>query len=59
MTLNSPLTRRHNLPIQPTPLIGREALLQAACKQLLSGEVRLLTLTGPPGAGRLARGERA
>jgi predicted ATPase/DNA-binding NarL/FixJ family response regulator len=45
------------LPAQLTPLIGREREVEAACRTLLDGEVRLLTLTGPGGVGktRLAR----
>jgi hypothetical protein len=42
----------HNLRLQPTPLIGREQELQAARQQLLSDEIRLLTLTGPAGIGK-------
>jgi predicted ATPase/DNA-binding CsgD family transcriptional regulator/tRNA A-37 threonylcarbamoyl transferase component Bud32 len=50
-----------NLPVPLTPLVGREQDLQAACARLLRPEVRLLTLTGTPGAGKtrlaLALGE--
>ncbi len=42
----------HNLPEQPNALLGRDQELKAARKQLLSGEVRLLSLTGPPGVGK-------
>ena len=42
----------HNLPLQPTPLVGREQELATARDQLLSGEVRPLTLTGPGGVGK-------
>ena len=41
-----------NLPIQPDALIGRQSELQAITHLLQSGQVRLLTLTGPGGAGK-------
>jgi predicted ATPase/DNA-binding SARP family transcriptional activator len=44
--------RPTNLPVQPTPLIGRRRELAALAAQLRSAEVRLLTLTGPGGAGK-------
>src|SRR3989442_4788616 len=45
-------THPYNLPVQPTPLIGREREV-AAVQQLLQREdVRLLTLTGPGGSGK-------
>jgi predicted ATPase/DNA-binding CsgD family transcriptional regulator len=48
----APPRRPHNLPAQPTPLIGREADLAAAADRLSAAEVRLLTLTGPGGVGK-------
>jgi predicted ATPase/class 3 adenylate cyclase/Tfp pilus assembly protein PilF len=43
---------RNNLPLQPTPLIGREKEVSEVC-DLLGGEAtRLLTLTGPGGIGK-------
>jgi ATP-dependent Clp protease ATP-binding subunit ClpA len=43
---------RNNLPLQPTPLIGREKEVAEVC-DLLGGEAtRLLTLTGPGGTGK-------
>jgi hypothetical protein len=45
-----------NLPAQSTPLIGREAEVEAATKLLLRPEVRLVTLTGPGGTGKTRLG---
>src|SRR5437764_815710 len=41
-----------NLFVPLTPLIGREQVLRAAHARLSRSEVRLLTLTGPGGAGK-------
>ncbi|HEV2919284.1 MAG TPA: hypothetical protein VG673_08590, partial [Actinomycetota bacterium] len=40
------------LPQSPTPLIDREAELAALDRALATPEIRLLTLTGPPGVGK-------
>jgi predicted ATPase/DNA-binding winged helix-turn-helix (wHTH) protein len=47
-----PSGRRYNLPIPRTSLIGREREIAEASDLLLRGDVRLLTLTGPGGAGK-------
>lgn len=49
-------TRFNNLPAQSTPLIGREAEIEAVTQLLLRPEVRLLTLTGPGGTGKTRLG---
>jgi predicted ATPase/DNA-binding CsgD family transcriptional regulator len=41
-----------NLPLPPTPLLGREPEIMAIDEELGARSVRLLTLTGPPGVGK-------
>ncbi len=42
----------NNLPLQSTPLVGREKEVGEVVERLRSEEVRLLTLTGPGGTGK-------
>lgn len=42
----------HNLPIQPTPLIGREREVERLMTLLNREDVRLVTITGPGGVGK-------
>jgi predicted ATPase len=42
----------HNLPAQPTTLIGRDAELAALHQMLTTAGARLITLTGPGGIGK-------
>ena len=45
-------SRPTNLPVQPTPLIGREQDVDQLAGLLLRDDVQLVTLTGPGGAGK-------
>src|SRR5690606_34812850 len=49
---------KHNLPAQPTPLVGRDDDVREIRRLLESGNHRLVTLVGPGGMGktRLALG---
>jgi predicted ATPase/transcriptional regulator with XRE-family HTH domain len=46
------IKHKHNLPAQLTSFVGRGAALGRIREGLLRDEVRLLTLTGPPGSGK-------
>jgi predicted ATPase/class 3 adenylate cyclase/DNA-binding CsgD family transcriptional regulator len=49
-------TRPNNLPAQPNAFIGREEQVAAVIALLRRPDVRLLTLTGPGGAGKTRLG---
>lgn len=46
------LSKPQRLPPRPTRLIGREQELHAVCALVLRPDIRLLTITGPPGVGK-------
>lgn len=50
--LKSQTQTRSNLPVPPTPLLGREHALASTRAALQRDDVRLLTLTGPGGIGK-------
>jgi predicted ATPase len=45
-------TRPNNLPLQPTPFLGREEQVGHVVDLLSREDVRLLTITGPGGVGK-------
>src|SRR5690349_5408201 len=45
-----------NLPLPPTPLIGRRSEVAAVVALLVRPDVRLVTLLGPPGIGKTRLG---
>src|ERR1051325_7083582 len=49
---HGPLARANNLPAQLTSFVGRDAELPRVRDLMLTAEVRLLTLIGPPGTGK-------
>jgi hypothetical protein len=54
--LRSLNSRPHNLPVHPTPLLGREDDVRAVHDLLARETTRLVTLTGPGGTGKTRLG---
>ncbi|MDF3043223.1 MAG: hypothetical protein K0Q71_5929 [Thermomicrobiales bacterium] len=52
-------TRSNNLPVQPTPFLGREEQVAQVVHLLRREDVRLVTITGPGGVGKTRLGLQA
>jgi len=48
----APVVRRHNLPPEPTPFVGRQAELAQIAQLLADPGCRLLSIVGPGGIGK-------
>ncbi|GIK43345.1 MAG: transcriptional activator [Chloroflexota bacterium] len=57
--IDTPITTRHNLPVQLIPFIGREEELAQLANLLANPACRLLTLVGPGGIGKTRLAIRA
>ncbi|MDQ6693046.1 MAG: tetratricopeptide repeat protein [Chloroflexota bacterium] len=53
---NAQERRAGKLPSEPSPIVGREREIEAACNLLRQDGVRLVTLTGPGGTGKTRLG---
>lgn len=51
-SLRAAMLAAHDLPVSATPLLGRDRELATAVAALLGPSVRLVTVTGPGGAGK-------
>ena len=51
-TIRTLATRPNNLPLQPTPFLGREDQVARIVELVRRDDVRLLTITGPGGVGK-------
>ena len=49
----------NNLPVQPTPLVGREREIREIAELVRKEDMRLITLTGPGGTGKTRLGLQA
>jgi class 3 adenylate cyclase len=57
--LRTVTSRPNNLPVEPTPFLGREDQIARIVDLLRRDDVRLLTITGPGGVGKTRLGLQA
>ncbi|MBE7468341.1 MAG: tetratricopeptide repeat protein [Anaerolineales bacterium] len=57
--IDTPITQRHNLPVQLIPFVGREEELAQLAQLLANSTCRLLTIVGPGGIGKTRLAIRA
>ena len=54
--MRPPIKRKHNLPVEPTPIIGRELEIAQLKRRVTEKQQRLVTIVAPGGMGKTRLG---